>query len=104
MGTYDKTTPTSGVTIPVATVQGATVWMGLQALLGLTVKRHNALVPVCHPGIPTASGSVTGGWHRHLSELAVGVPGWQTGTKALCLYSQSPHAGQKGPSAGHQPG
>ena len=23
---------------------------------------------------------------------AVGVPGWQTGTKALCLYSQSPQA------------
>ena len=23
---------------------------------------------------------------------AVGVPGWQTGAKALCLYSQSPQA------------
>ena len=23
---------------------------------------------------------------------AVGVPGWQTGTKALCLYNQSPQA------------
>ena len=35
---------------------------------------------------------------------AVGVPGWQTGAKALCLYSQSPQACKPVRRAGHRPG
>jgi len=36
---------------------------------------------------------------RSVTELgAVGVPGWQAGTKALCLYIQTPQAAS--PSAG----